>query len=470
MTQTILLVDSNAKRAAELETYLAGQLGFRVLTLQSGQEVIHYLRAGRIPAPDLVLYDLGFDRDALQHVHTIRQMQRSLPVIALVTQVGVELGVEAVLAGATDLLACPFHAGQLGVTIRKALLLRDLEDEVWRLRAWNEGAFSLGDIHAESEAMRATVFLAQSVANARFPLLLEGAGGVGKEMFARAIHGSSQHKNYPFISLNFSLLSPDEMEDALFGGLMADGAIARVGGGSIFIRGIEQMPDSLRRRLEIQILADTKATEETTRNDSPLRCRYMFAAYDAIRRVAGRERKEVLEFFSSIHALPIAIPSLRDMKDDIPMLADMLSRRYAVIEGRPILGITPAAGELLKEYSWGGNIRQLAQAVFHAVMCCDGSALDVADFRYLRNPDASPVSFLPDRGDAVQRARGKRSQDGGLLSCVDEAGNVRRLEEVEMEIIRYALSRYNGHMSDVARHLGIGRSTLYRKLADSDEA
>lgn len=460
MTQTIVIVDSNARRADELEGYLSGKLGFRISVVGSGVELLRYLGAGRIPQPDLVIYDLGYEKDVLDTVQAIRQLQPSLPVLALVTQPAIELGIDAVSAGASDFLPCPFHPAQLALAVRKALMARDLQDELWRLRAWNDGAFALGDLAAQSQAMQATIYLAQSVSGAEFPLLLEGAPGVGKEMFARAIHGSSKHKGEPFISLNFALMHPLEMEASLFGNSHEGGAIKDARQGTIFIRGVERMPDALRYRMEQAIVS------EMGNSGSP-HCRFMFAAFDAARRTAGRERKEVQEFFSAIHALPIAIPALRDVKEDIPMLAEILSRRYGVIEGRPISGITAAAGAMLKEYSWAGNIRQLAQAVFHAVMCCETTQLDVDDFRYLKNPVAAPVTFLPEREGVRAMNKAKRGESESVLSCVDDTGNVRRLEDVEMEIIRYALSRYNGHMSDVARHLGIGRSTLYRKLSET---
>ena len=187
----------------------------------------------------------------------------------------------------------------------------------------------------------------------------------------------------------------------------------------------------------------------------------------------GRFREDL---YYRLNVFPVLIPPLRDRRDDVPALAEYFVARFAAEENKQVAGFTPDALELLNSYSWPGNVRQLENTIFRAVVLCDTDALDVVDFPQI----ASAMGVVPREVPQLQTgapanenspARGivPAQLRGALpytIGAVDAAGHMRKLEELESEIIRMAIGRYTGRMSEVARRLGIGRSTLYRKLKD----
>jgi DNA-binding NtrC family response regulator len=180
------------------------------------------------------------------------------------------------------------------------------------------------------------------------------------------------------------------------------------------------------------------------------------------------------DLYYRLNVFPISVPPLRERKDDIPSLARYFVRRFAGEENKPVTGLTPDAAELLERFSWPGNVRQLENTIFRAVVLCDASLLDVCDFPQIAAAmgiDAKHSRMAPRFADPASTApasprSASTSASQYAFLALDEAGHMRRLEDIEADMIRAAISRYDGHMSEVARRLGIGRSTLYRKLKE----
>jgi DNA-binding NtrC family response regulator len=179
----------------------------------------------------------------------------------------------------------------------------------------------------------------------------------------------------------------------------------------------------------------------------------------------GRFREDL---FYRLNVFPIFVPPLRERHGDIPALARHFISRFAAEEHKPVAGLSPEASDLLERFSWPGNVRQLENTIFRAVVLCDGLLLDVCDFPQIAaamGVEATTLrAFAAPNADIFAPALAAASPYA--LSATDAAGHMRKLEEMESEIIRLAISRYDGHMSEVARRLGIGRSTLYRKLKE----
>jgi DNA-binding NtrC family response regulator len=178
------------------------------------------------------------------------------------------------------------------------------------------------------------------------------------------------------------------------------------------------------------------------------------------------------DLYYRLNVFPIFIPPLRQRREDVAALARHFVARFAAEENKPVAGLSPDAAEMLEKYDWPGNVRQLENTVFRAVVLCDETMLDVCDFPQI----AAAMGIEPaQRRMTMPLARTDTAVRGGAVAAsaspyslmgVDAAGHMRKLEEIESEIIRMAISRYDGHMSEVARRLGIGRSTLYRKLKE----
>ena len=182
------------------------------------------------------------------------------------------------------------------------------------------------------------------------------------------------------------------------------------------------------------------------------------------------------DLYYRLNVFPVFIPPLRQRREDVPALARFFIARFAAEESKPVAGLSPEATDLIENFDWPGNVRQLENTIFRAVVLCDGTTLDVCDFPQIAaamgvDAQTRRSPFLPEtsvRAGAPMTAAAMsvREDSPYALSATDPAGHMRRLEDVESEMIRMAISRYEGHMSEVARRLGIGRSTLYRKLKD----
>jgi DNA-binding NtrC family response regulator len=174
------------------------------------------------------------------------------------------------------------------------------------------------------------------------------------------------------------------------------------------------------------------------------------------------------DLFYRLNVFPIFVPPLRERRGDVPALARHFITRFAAEEHKPVAGLSPEASDLLERFSWPGNVRQLENTIFRAVVLCDGLLLDVCDFPQIAAAMGVETKTLRTFAapTADMFAPGPSASSPYALSATDAAGHMRKLEEMESEIIRLAISRYDGHMSEVARRLGIGRSTLYRKLKE----
>ena len=182
----------------------------------------------------------------------------------------------------------------------------------------------------------------------------------------------------------------------------------------------------------------------------------------------ARENSFREDLYYRLNVFPIMVPSLRDRAGDIAPLARHFIERFAAEENKPVSGLTPQASHLLEKFNWPGNVRQLENTIFRAVVLCDGTLLDVCDFPQIAaamgvETVARQTMPLPAPGGVAQALP---SGSAFSLNVTDSAGHIRKFEEMESEIIRMAIARYEGHMSEVARRLGIGRSTLYRKLKE----
>jgi DNA-binding NtrC family response regulator len=173
------------------------------------------------------------------------------------------------------------------------------------------------------------------------------------------------------------------------------------------------------------------------------------------------------DLYYRLNVFPVMVPSLRERTGDIAPLARHFIERFAAEENKQVAGLTPQASQLLEKFNWPGNVRQLENTIFRAVVLCDGSLLDVCDFPQIAAAmGVDTVVRQNVQASGTNNAPALPSGSAFTLNITDSSGHVRKFEEMESEIIRMSIARYDGHMSEVARRLGIGRSTLYRKLKE----
>jgi DNA-binding NtrC family response regulator len=359
-----------------------------------------------------------------------------------------------------------------------------------RIRHSREGKLTFADIITRSEAMTGVLRIAQKAAASTIPVLIEGESGVGKELFARAIHGSGERKSKPFVAVNCGAIPDNLVESILFGhekGAFTGaterhmGKFVEASGGTLFLDEVSELPLTAQVKL-LRALQEGAVEAVGGRKPVKVDVRIVSATNrKLLDRVKGGQFRE--DLFYRLHVLPLTIPPLRARREDIPHLLRHFLARFCAEENRTITGISGEAMALLSQLDWPGNIRQLENAVYRAVVMSETDQLDAADFpqaaaQALAAPDARHVPVEPlvigPGAHSTVPAMVSGSEipiapltSAGTLAMLTNGGEVRPLEEMESEIIRFAISHYRGQMSEVARRLKIGRSTLYRKL---DEA
>jgi DNA-binding NtrC family response regulator len=476
MSPKILIVDDDPVQRRLLET-LVHQFGYQAETVESGEAVLARLQVSNAAPVDLVILDLVMPNlDGMVVLSRLRERGEKRPIIVQTSRASVESAVPAIRLGAHDFVVKPVGPERLQIAIKNALASTRLAEEVRFLSRQAFGTLVFKDLAGNSVEMVRAVRQGERAAKLAIPVLLEGEPGTGKEIFARAIHASSVRRRGPFVTFNCGA-PPDDLERMLFGCEKGAGAAEKtVGkcveaqGGTLFFKRICELPLEAQGKL-LRVLQDgeiRRAGAKRTEAD----IRLIFAANrNLIEQVKSGGFRD--DLYYRINVFPISVPPLRARRDDIASLACRFCARFAAAEGKPVRGICAEALALLGAYDWPGNVRQLENAVFRAVVLADGGELTVAEFPQIaarvegfdvRVPPA-PVSARPPREREFIRVE---VRDPNVLALLDEYGNVRHLDRLEADAIKFALAHYRGQMSAVARKLGIGRSTLYRKLKQHD--
>jgi DNA-binding NtrC family response regulator len=332
--------------------------------------------------------------------------------------------------------------------------------------------------------------IAQKAAGSTIPVLIEGESGVGKELFARAIHGTGERKSKPFVAVNCGAIPDNLVESILFGhekGAFTGatdrhtGKFVEASGGTLFLDEVSELPLAAQVKL-LRALQEGAVEAVGGRKPVKVDVRIISATNrKLLERVKGGQFRE--DLFYRLHVLPLTIPPLRMRREDIPHLLRHFLARFCAEENRHISGIDGEAMTHLSQLEWPGNIRQLENAVYRAVVMSDHDQLGLADFPQAAaqpaatldaiSHDSEPLvlgpAFAPTEPAMVSGTEIPIAPlpAAGTLAMLTGAGEMRPLEELESEIIRFAISHYRGQMSEVARRLKIGRSTLYRKLDET---
>jgi DNA-binding NtrC family response regulator len=485
MAATILIADDDAVQRRLVEN-MVQKCGYEALVVDSGDAAVALLTAPDAQAIDAVVLDLVMPGlDGLGVLAKIREAGLTVPVVVQTAHGGIDNVVSAMRAGAQDFVVKPVGFERLQVSLRNALNTQALKGELQRIRHSREGRLTFADIITRSEAMAGVLRTAQKAAASGIPVLIEGESGVGKELFARAIHGSSDRKAKPFVAVNCGAIPDNLVESILFGhekGAFTGaterhmGKFVEASGGTLFLDEVGELPLAAQVKL-LRALQEGMVEAVGGRKPVKVDVRIISATnrklLDHVKNGAFRE-----DLFYRLHVLPLTIPPLRMRREDIPHLLRHFLARFSAEENRTITGISGEAMAYLAQLDWPGNIRQLENTVYRAVVLSEGDQLGLPDFPQAAAhtvPDdpalhSEPLIVGPSTAPAMVSGNEipiAPVGNAGSLAMLTATGEVRPLEEMESEIIRFAISHYRGQMSEVARRLKIGRSTLYRKL---DEA
>ena len=495
----ILIVDDDPVQCRLLEGMLQ-KSGYETVTLDNGDAALTLLAGADGARIDCVILDLVMPNlDGLGVLARLRQAALNVPVIVQTAHGGIDNVVSAMRAGAVDFVVKPVGVERLQVSLRNALTTSALEGELARIKRSRSGTLGFADIITKSDGMHAVLRMAEKTATSTIPVLIGGESGVGKELIARAIHGSGERRAKPFIAVNCGAMPEHLVESILFGhekGSFTGATERHVGkfieasGGTLFLDEVGELPAAAQVKL-LRAIQEGEVEPVGARKPVKVDVRIISATNrDLIADVkAGRFREDL---FYRLHVFPITVPPLRERSADIPVLARHFLARFAAEEGKRIRLITPEALRVLAAFNWPGNIRQLENAVFRAVVLAELDTVGLAEFPQiaaqigakpaahgepasaaqqplvpelsesdLDRPESSPGAWAADFAAA---AVASPAPVRDALRLLDAAGDVRPLDEIEAELIRYAVTHYRGQMSEVARRLQIGRSTLYRKL------
>ncbi|MGP1351840.1 MAG: sigma-54-dependent transcriptional regulator [Parasphingopyxis sp.] len=467
--KTLLLVDDEPAQG-RLIGAIAARTGWKSLRAESGKDALLLLASSEGEGVDVVLIDYwapsAGDVDLIRQIRDIRP---ELPILVITAQSKVSIAVEAMRAGAVDFLAKPIAPERLVAALEAATETQTHNGELRPLSEKVSQTLPFDEIVGSAPEFRAALAIAAKAARSRVPVLIDGEPGVGKEVFARAIHAASPRAKRPLYTLNCGATAANLIESELFGhekGAFAGafekhvGKLADADGATLFIDEIAAIPPDVQAKLAqtletgiIRPIGAARGFEVDVR----LICG---ANSDLLEQVAAGNFRE--DLYYRLNIVGLTIPPLRKRSGDVPPLARHLLTRIAGQPGMRALGITDDALAILMRYDWPGNVRQLQDTLFRAAIECQGAALTSADFPEI----AELVRQSEAQGNTGNASSVHAFADGPGVALYEPDGNLRPLSDIEADVIRLAIGHYRGRMTEVARRLGIGRSTLYRKLSE----
>ena len=449
MASDILIVDDEADIREGVSGILSDE-GHQTRTAKNSDEALAAIEQRR---PHLIFLDIwmqGSRLDGLQLLEVIKEQHPNLPVVMISGHGNIETAVSAIRLGAYDFIEKPFKADRLVLVAERALETSRLKREVSELRNRTGAA---NRIVGQSSAMNQLRQVVERVSPANSRILITGQSGAGKELVARVIHESSARSAGPFVVINAATMTPETMEEALFGTESADGRARKVGaleeahGGTLYLDEVADMPKETQGKIlrvlidqnfqrlggATRVHVDVRVISSSSR-DLPL----------AIEEGSFRE-----DLFHRLSVVPIRVPSLAEHRDDIPLLVDYFMDQIAFTTGLPRRRIGDDAMAVLQSHDWPGNVRQLRNNIERLLILAAGDPDAVIDASMLPSEIGTLVPGTPN-GTGGEK----------LMSLP-----LREAREVfEREYLVAQINRFGGNISRTAEFIGMERSALHRKL------
>ena len=443
MRYRVLIVDDEADSRDALAE-LTQRWGYDVQIASDGTEA---LRRAIEWHPDVILTDLVMpNMDGLWLLRALRAELPDCPVVLLTGRGTIQTAVLAIREGAFDFIEKPLEVPRLRIVLERALEKKETMREVQLLRRRLAALAPGTDMIGSGPAMQKIFELSNKVAPSNASVVITGESGTGKEVVARAIHNLSPRKDKPFLALNCSAIPATLIESELFGyerGAFTGAEQRRLGNvelaqnGTLFLDEIGDMPHELQAKF-LRVLEDHKIRRLGGRSEVEVDVRVICATNrdlkEEIRR--GRFREDL---YFRLHVFTIALPTLKERREDIPLLTHHFIEKFNAETGKRVQGLSPDAMAVLQGYAWPGNIRELRNTVERAMILVEGDTIDL---------DQLP----PDMAGTGPEAATLRVPLGIPI------------DKVEKEYIVASLQRNGGNKARTAEVLGISEKTLYNKL------
>jgi len=448
-TERVYIVDDEITISKLLEMWVGQRWGYTTKVFENGTSFLNQLSE----LPDLVLLDLMLpDINGVDILKEIKQRSPGLPVIVLSAQGSVDVAVTTLKLGAADYFSKPIDFPRLEVAIKNALKLASLSLEVENLRESVGTRLHFDNIVSQSGEMQEVFKLINKVKQIDIGVLLLGESGTGKELVARAIHFNSNRKDGPFIVVNCASIPHDLLESELFGherGAFTGAIQRRIGkfeqaiGGTIFLDEIGELDLSLQAKL-LRVIQekqfDRVGGSELIKTDARLICATHRNLWEEVKQKNFRE-----DLYYRISSFPVILPPLRQRKSDILLLADHFLKKNSEELGKPKIRFSHKALDLLYNYPWPGNIRELENVIQRGMVLTEGQVFSEKEL---------PISI---------QSHGYADADAKEHSVSFESqATITPLEKLKENAIRHALKISDGNIAEAAKKLKIGRATLYR--------
>ena len=457
---TILIVDDEKNTRDGLRLSL--EADYDVYTAADRQEAITVLKNDKI---DVMVTDLRLGADDGMALIDEALAMNDAPVCIMMTAYGsVDTAVEAMKRGAYHFVTKPLNIDELEILIKRALRSRAVETENKALRAQVETKYSVSNMVGRAPVMQSIFETIEQVAPTRATVLVEGESGTGKELVAKALHALSGRPAAKMVTVHCASLSPQLLESELFGhekGAFTDARERRIGrfelanGGTLFLDELGEIDASTQVKL---LRALGEHTIERVGGSTPIKVDVrVIAATNKDLEALVEEGKFRSDLFYRLNVVRIHMPSLRERKEDVVLLASEFLKELAEANGKPYKDLGADALRCLVDYDWPGNVRELRTAIEHGVVMSNSSKINA---RHL------PEAVRTGGGVKIGKVGGTHSSvsisSGGEIEDVADLN----LAEMEERMIRRALELTGDNRTEAAKHLGISRRTLQRKLSD----
>lgn len=457
MSPLVLIVEDESTQRFTI-CHVCRELGYEVIEAKNGREAMHLLQQDINRQIALVLTDLNMpEMDGKGLIAASKELRPNLPVIVLTASQEIEDAVSCVKGGAYDYIAKPIEQERLRISIEHALRTSALSAEVSRLTRVTTGAFSFSDLIGYDAGLKQSVSLGRKISSSDLPVLITGESGVGKEAFARAIHGESKRAGKPFIAINCGAIPSNLAESVLFGhekgaftGAVAKslGKFREAQGGTLFLDEVGDLPHDMQVKL-LRALQSKEIEPVGAGKPVTVDVRVISATH---RDLAAHVKENLFreDLFYRLNVLPLHLPALRDRKADIMPLVRYFSERLMAREGIAPRPLDEYAQELLMSYAWPGNVRELENCISRALLLSNGEVIARSDIDTFLKQTHYTEDGLGDAQISLTRADGSR----------------KTMREIEEEVIARTLNHYGNAVPKAALALDVGQSTLYRKISD----
>lgn len=452
MPQTLLLVEDDPTQRHIHTLMLSKKLGYQVISAVHGRDALARVQQSNVGEISAVLLDIHMpEMNGFETLAALQKFRPDLPVIMLTSSNETEDAVHAMKAGASDFVVKPAEPAHLQVTIQNAIRLSTLARELQKAKRDREGALAFNDLVGHHAGLAQAVAYGRKAAASNVPVLLSGESGVGKELFARAIHGESKRVGGPFVAINCSAIPEHSAETALFS--PEKGAFRKAEQGTIFLDDVGDLPQDAQVRL-LRLLQYREIESSTGGKPIKVNVRVVAATErDLLRDVQAGQFREDLYF--RLNILPIFLPPLRERTQDIVPLAQYFIERIAASEGVLSKHFDAEAVAYLLAQPWHGNVRELENVIHRALVLSDEKEVD------------APLLQSIHDGSISAPAAAHHSTPPLHLNLRQPNGEFKPITTLELEAIHAVLQHFSGNITRAADALGMAKSTFYRKLKEA---